>query len=474
MTKHIELYAKDPKETGNVKQDEFLTWARGRKDRHTGGTQLQAFISGRGGSKTSTAIIDLTLVALVEAPCAATIWTSRTIGEVVSVFIPELKKLVPAELYKYCPDSKNMRIEWASGHITYLRSRYADNANKRPSLGMNVCGLYLDEAATQYDHDKFTDLFNTVRGDNFPFLFVVAISTPLPNAFRNFYHNEECHTTYASSYDNPHLSKENVASMEAQMDELTAQQEIYGKDVITTGRMWDTFVEKPFPEGNIIEDYEFNPELPFFLGVDLGGAQSSIQLYQYITPLHPVTGRQMFQGKLMVMVAEWLANRVGIESVIADIVERYCGGDHIKYAPELVCIGHDVNASTVTGATGAEVFQGIGWKYAFPRGLASRKEFQRRSARAMILNNAGQRRFMIAANKDKNGIYNTVKHMGQNQARGLLDVMRLDTYPDNDDVFNKDKAKLKTGALEDSRDAWLYPVVINHPATLNVNTMLPQ
>jgi hypothetical protein len=238
--------------------------------------------------------------------------------------------------------------------------------------------------------------------------------------------------------------------------------------------MWDTFEEKPFPEGNIIENYEFNPRKPFYLGVDLGGAQSSIQLYQYIEPLHPVTGHKVFEGKLCVMVAEWLANRVGIESVVTDIVERYCDGDHMMIKPDLTSIGHDVNASTVTGASGAEFFQGLGWRYAFPRGQASRKEVQRRAARAMIYNNAEQRHFMIAADKDKNGIYQTVKHMGKNQARGLLDVMRLDTYPDNDQVFNKDKAKLKTGALEDSRDAWLYHIVNNHPPTFNVNTMLPK
>jgi hypothetical protein len=474
MAEHLPLYANHPDDTGHKPQSEFLNYARGRADRHDGSIQFQAFISGRGGGKTAIAIIDLALVALIEAPNAATLWTSRTTGEIESVFIPELRKLVPEKYFHYHKDNTNKRIKWITGHTTHLRSRNVDNPGRRVTLGMTVCGLYIDEAATQYDHDKITDIINTVRGKHFPFLFVVAISTPLPNAFRNFYNAVNCHTTKSTSYDNPHLSKKNVESMESQLDELTARQEIYGEDVITTGRMWDTFEERAWPEGNVLEGYQFDHSKPFFLGVDLGGSQSAIQLYQYTDPRHPITGNLVYKSgvRLCVMVAEWLPNRTGIEVVIDDIVQRYCNGNHLERKPALTSIGHDVNASTVTGASGAEVFQKLGWKYDFPRGASSRKAVQRQVARGLILNTQNERRFVIAAEKDSNGIYQTIKHMGKNQTRGLLDVMRLDTYPDDDNVFNKDKKKLKTGALEDARDSWLYHLVNNHPPTFNISTLL--
>lgn len=468
----IELYAKDPLTYGHKPQNDFFEYARKRKERFDGSIDFMAFVAGRGSGKTAIAVIDLFFVAMIEAPKAETLWTTRTNGEIDKVLISCLKALVPSKFYRICNQPGNRYIQWSRGHKTHLVSRQVYNSNMRPALGMTVMGVYFDELATNYDHSKVTDILNTVRGKQWPFLFCVSISTPLPNGFKQFVQRDDCYTVYSSSYDSPFLDNANVQSMADQLDEDTVKQELMGQFVVTSGRMWDTFVEKPFPEGNILENFEFDHSKPFYLGVDLGGSQSAIGLYQYTDPIHPETGHKLFNGRLMVLVAEWLPNKTGIEVVIQDIVDRYCGGDHNTRKPALVCIGHDVNSSTVTGATGAEVFRSLGWQFDFPRGQASRKAVQRQQARSMILNSRGERRFVISATKDKHGTYQTVKHMGKNQTRGLLDVMRLDTYPDNDEVFNKDKAKLKTGALEDARDAWLYPLIINHPPTLNASTLM--
>jgi hypothetical protein len=283
-------------------------------------------------------------------------------------------------------------------------------------------------------------------------------------------------TVYATSYDSPFLNKANLDAMASQMDELTIQQELMGKFVLTTGKQWDTFIEKPWPEGNILEGVTFDPSLPFFIGADLGGNQSALQVVQYLEPLHPITGQKMFEGKLATIVAEYCPNAMGIEVVIKDLVDRYCEGNHLTRKPVKVCIGHDVNAKTVVGSSGAEFFTSLGWQYQHPRGAMFRKAVQRQIARGLILNSNGQRRFCVAANKNKHGQYEIAEqHFGENKQRGILNVMRNDTYDDSakDDIFVKDKGKAGKNALEDDRDAMLYWMAINHPMTFNVKTMLP-
>jgi hypothetical protein len=115
---------------------------------------------------------------------------------------------------------------------------------------------------------------------------------------------------------------------------------------------------------------------------------------------------------------------------------------------------------------GAQVLTSLGWEWQTPSGAFSGKDIQRQAASAMIHNNAGQRRVAVAAKRGSDGIYQIARqHFGEGKVRGILNVMRNDTYPESDsrEIFRKDKKERGENALEDDRDAFLYWVVCNHP-----------
>lgn len=457
-------------------QEQVLQAVKGWAANHKAGAGIQYlnYVGGRGCGKTTIALIVLMMVAL-ENPSQRTFWSARSGGEIDNVLLTELEANVPAELYKVINKPGARFIRWKGGHKTYLISRNVDNPKKRVALGFNTMGGVHDEAATGFNMDKITDINNGIREPSAPYLFCMTTSTPLPNAYQMWCQNEAATTIYASSYDSPFLSKANLDSMAAMMDEATVQQELMGRFVITTGRMWDQFVEAPWPDGNILEGAEYDPNKPFFIGGDLGGGQSAFQIVQYFDPVHPVTGRRIFDGKLACIVAELTPSQMGLEAVMGEVIEHYCDGNHITRAPAMVIVGHDVEASSVLGPSGAEYFKHLGWDYTWNRGTMFRKDVQRQVMRSMICNTKDERRFVVAANKNKHGIYEIARqHFGERKQRGILNVMRNDTYPDpsSKDTFNKDKGKAGKNALEDDRDAFAYWVTYLHPPSFNMKTIL--
>jgi len=434
--------------------------------------QYLHFVGGRGAAKTTTAAIDVVNVA-TSCPGYRTAWTARTNGEIDEVLLFELAKVCPPDLGLYRVRSSRAArwLEWRGGHITHLVSRNVDNPKKRPALGMNLMGVWHDEAATMFDAAKFQDIDNAVRQPGAPYLFVVSTSTPLLNGYYAYVTGSGGTVIHSSSWDNPHLSKEALDLREQMMDSQTAQGELYGRFVPAHGRVWDTFVEAPWPDGNIWES-GFDPDAPWYLAVDLGGAQGAFQIVQYREPLHPITGRRLFQGKVGVIVAELTPNGVALETVTREIVNRFCGGDY-RRGPIEVLVGHDVASRGTTGIPAAHHFAELGWSYRTPAGISLDKELQRQVARSLILNSAGERRFCVAAQKDKAGNYIPIEQVyGQRKVRGVLNVMRNDTYPDSSEkgTFRKDKAKAGANALEDDRDAMLYWMICNHPPTWTEKT----
>lgn len=451
---------------------EVATWAGRHKQSPV--IRYLNYVGGRGCGKTTIALIVLMQIAL-QYTDQRTFWSARSNGEIDNVLLTELETNVPSALYKIVNKPGARYIRWLGGHKTYLISRNVDNPKKRVALGFNTMGGIHDEAATGFSLDKITDINNGIREQSAPFLFCITTSTPLPNAYQLWCTSDESVTIYASSYDSPFLSSAVLDSMAAMMDEETVKQELLGRFIITTGRMWDKFVEAPWPDGNILESVEFDPDRPFYIGGDIGGGQSAFQIVQYFDPLHPVTGRKMFQGKIACVVAELVPHQMGLEAVMGEVIEHYCGGDHIATKPKNTIVGHDIESKSVLGPTGAEYFKHLGWPYTWNTGTSFRKDVQRQVARSMILNSKGERRFCVAANKNKHGVYEIAKqHFGQRKQRGILNVMRNDTYPDpnSKEIFNKDKGRAGKNAIEDDRDAFLYWITKNHPPTFNMKTAL--
>ncbi|MHC5062218.1 MAG: terminase large subunit domain-containing protein, partial [Planctomycetota bacterium] len=348
-------------------QAEVLDFIDTLEERHKehGGIQYLNYVGGRGCGKTTIAMLVIVEIAR-RYPDLRTAWSARSGTEIDEVLLSEMEDKLPQSIYQIKTTKNGARyILWATGHKTHLVSRNVDNSKRRRGLGLNVCAYFHDEAATGFNIDKFTDMNNGIRGleEEVPFLLCMTTSTPLPNAYQMWCQNEAATTIYASSYDSPFLSKANLDSMAAMMDEATVQQELMGRFVITTGRMWDQFVEAPWPDGNILEGAEYDPSEPFFIGGDLGGGQSAFQIVQYFDPLHPVTGRRMFDGKLACIVVELTPSQMGLEAVMGEVIEHYCDGNHVTRAPVMCIVGHDVEASSVLGPSGAEYFKHLGWDY---------------------------------------------------------------------------------------------------------------
>jgi hypothetical protein len=440
------------------------------------GIQYIDYVGGRGSGKTTIALWIIFHIAM-EYANQRTFWSARTGKEIDEVLMQELEAKIPQALWRHKTTQNNARyIEWITGHRTALISRNIDNPKRRPGLGFNTMGGVHDEAATGFLLSKFTDINNGIRSPGAPFYFCLTTSTPIANGYKLWCYSAGHHLIFSSSYDSPFLSKANIDSMAAQMDDETVEQELEGKFVTIGGRHWDSFVEKPWPDGNIMEGVEYDPSEPFYLWCDLGGAQGAYQIVQYHEPLHPVTGQKLYNGKIAVIVAEITPNRKTLPEVCKIIIDEFCNGDRKSKSPYLVCVGHDVNAEDKTGPKGSEYFASLGWDFQWPRGLNIRKTAQRQAMRTLICNTKGDRRFCVAAKKNKIGEYEIVKQIdGHGKMRGILNVMRNDVFPeDSDDLFIKDKSSAKRNAIEDDRDAALYGVVINHPIEMEVSDLLPK
>jgi hypothetical protein len=478
----IKRGVKDPfdKDRPFKKQAEYISWARGLKKRNdeyvyakiaAGANpmsdwrpiQYGHYVGGRGSSKTTTGVIVLGEVALVHAPGFRTFWSSRTDGEIESVFLRELEKVYPTELglWKHVRKRSAQWIEWASGHVTDLVSRNVDNPKKRPALGFNVMGGLHDEAATAYLKSKFDDIENAIREPDAPFLFCGSLSTPLENGYEVYVYQSNSKIVFSSSWQNPYLSKSMLDQRAAVMDKRTMDQELGGKFQRSDGLMWPDFEFEQWPKGNLIPDdeFEFDADKPFYVSSDLGGNQGSYQLYQYIDPLHPITGEKMFDGKLAVCFAEYVPNRIDLPAITSDIEENYG-------RPEEVFTGHDVSTRGNTGDSASLHFAQIGWKYSHPSGPLVRKDVQKMALRSLILNTRGERRLAIVAKQDDRGLWHHAKQIhGDGKQRGLINVMRRDAYAEDtsDDIFVKDKKTKGKNAIEDDRDACLYWAVCAHP-----------
>jgi hypothetical protein len=307
-------------------------------------------------------------------------------------------------------------------------------------------------------------------------MFHDTLSTPWFGAYTAWRSQPHAKTIVTCSYDNPYISVDVIESWIAEMSPDAVRQQVFGEDIQLSGRIWKSFEEKQWPNGNLLIGARFDPSQPFYLSFDLGGAQSAAQVIQYKDPVHE--GRRMFNGRLAVVVAEFCPNSMGLPALVDDVVNRYCGGFDSNRKPRKqpvkVFVGHDI-ASPGNTMPGSAVFQSLGWQWETPGAVYIGKDIQRQSASALIYNNAGERRFCIAAKKHDDGQYHIAEqHFGEGKMRGLLNVMRNDTYPDpgSKEIFRKDKKETGINALEDDRDAFLYWVVCSHPAGANIGAFL--
>jgi hypothetical protein len=460
------------------KQLEFLTTPRRIIGKHGQlDIALINMVGGRGMAKTASAIL-FQLDVVKDCPNLVSAWAEPTHGDIERVFMTAIRRHVPQALWKVVTRNNFSSILWYNGHKTDLLSREINNPKKQVALGSNYVGIIQDEAANGFDRAKFSQMHKCIREPKAPYLYHVTTSTPWFGGYTAWRNQPGAVTIKGSTYDNPYISLDVIETWKAEMTPESVRQQIFGDDIQLSGMIWKAFREEQWPRGNLMIGHQFDPSKPFYLSFDLGGSQSAAQVYQYVDPIHE--GRRMFNGRLCVCVAEYTPNDVGLPELVSRIVNDYCGGYDSNRRPRRnpfkVSVGHDI-ANPGTMMPGAPVFQALGWDYQVPTGISFSKDFQRQSADALIYNNAGERRFCVAvkSDKDRDGSYRiAAQHYGEGKSRGIMNVMRNDTYPDPKEkgVFSKDKPKLGVNALEDDRDAMLYHIACNHPIGAGIGAYL--
>jgi hypothetical protein len=233
--------------------------------------------------------------------------------------------------------------------------------------------------------------------------------------------------------------------MRSRLSERDAAQELDAGWVLNEGRCWN-FVEQLWPAGNLI-DSGFDISAPWGLGVDLGGANSAWGLYQIEYAVDQRTGERI---QLLVCKAEWTPHDQAPWIVIEEIKDftRLCR----FRKPMWIKIGADYKTPGGTGYTSEHMFDAAGWGSVVETitGDLGSKDIQHRQAAYLIESSDGVRRFCVSTK---------LKSHYTGKTRGIMDMLRHDTFPEPGSSHYFRKEKTRGIYHEDSRDQWLYACV---------------
>tara|TARA_R100000049_G_C1955828_1_gene110381 strand:- start:1657 stop:3027 length:1371 start_codon:yes stop_codon:yes gene_type:complete len=418
---------------------------------HDGGGTIHAhFVGGRGCSKTSTAMLVMLESCLIWNPGCAHLWTEPTYQLCTDTFLREFKSHIPEELY--IVNHSNMVVRFYNGSTIDVRSRFVDRPSRDMGRGPNYAGAVIDEAALGFTRDRYTDIDAAIRDPHANLLWNLCATTPRLNEYQEIVESDGHVMVHATSYDNPYLPETYASDLEGSMSTARSEQEVYGRFISLSGRIWDTWSKDPWPNGNILEGASHNHDEPYYLFGDLGSARSSWLIVQKRIPRHP-SGHGLVPGyvrgdALWVATAEYTPDRDGS----TDRICRRIAQDYGK--PCRVVIGADINTRSVASGDKPMFYVRRHFGQSIPvtpidGTFISDKEIQQGQLSYLIHDTRQRRRFVMAENM--------ISHDPESR-RGLKEVMDQDTWPDN--VTHKRGEFLpKEGRLEHHRDAMLYGAV---------------
>jgi len=405
---------------------------------------------GRGVGKTSGMMLALLESALNVNPGLPHCWSGPTYDSVRKSFLQKWYENVPKDLYTIIEGKHVIYLKNAHGEPTpiYFEGRNS-RSNYEGARSEEWACLCYDEPRQDRTSALWLSAFPTVRHPRAKKLLLLTGSTPIMSWWSGAVQNtidRGAVEVVGSSYDNPHLDREGVEQFEAQLDKNLAAQEVWGQWVTLGNQIWDGFVDEDWPLGNR-HPHRYDPSLPYIVAADLGvwGAWLIIQTVRGY-------GAMGNSPWVDVVVGEYTTKDGNSEAIARRIFADY------GKQPSKVITGSDVNTrEIVTGHTTRRVLQGIGWTCPIIAvdGPRADKDLQYNSARHCLTTINGQRTFCIS------------KHLVSHERtdRGILDVMFRDAWPDKGSrqgsFLPKDKG---TGlGLEDSRDAFLYYAIVQHP-----------
>jgi hypothetical protein len=433
----------------------------------------EAFLfGGRGSRKTGYLVgADAISANIIHAKTGGVGYLTEMTGpQVKDILIPFYKEFVNPELYHMKGSPTGPDVHWKyTDCITRLRSRQAKNQRddppfRGPSAQRHVSHdeICIDTNPIEESKDPILISAGMLRGGTGP-LTLRCTTTPKKNFVYDY-----CRTlgitangvmeqtsldgrakAFYSKTSEVDLQLFNALSLKYSVE--FAKQELDAVWIDSAGRIWTGFSDaglydndKLWPHSNIYPVSGYDPARPYYLGVDLGAAQSAFILVQPYSAVDKYGGAVM-PGKVLVTVAEWTPSRMSVNAVLSEIAE-YTGGRD----PEAIWIGHDYK--TPGGAnndTPELAFIQHGWSSKIQTHTGSwtfNKDAQFQALSAALCNSAGERRWCVAQHLDS--FYA--------DKRGTLDMFTRDTWPERGtDYFRKNKTE-GTANDEDIRDAHLY------------------
>lgn len=430
-------------------QCEYLSVDR----RSVKGISSTHFVGGRGSAKTTTGILLLHRTAFSDMPGVPGFWSEPRYADLEKVFLREWERIVPAEFWDYNVAKRQLRL--SSGTVVDLVSRNVDNPSKKVGIGPNYGFGFVDEAAEKFTVERWNDLKNSIRLQSAPYRFLDSLSTPVVNGYYRLCTKDGARVIHSTSYDNPFISSDAIDDMVADMSPNYVAQEIRGEWIRMEGRVWQSFSEQDFPAGNM-HWARWNPDQPWYLGMDLGQGLGHWQIWQYHDAVDR-DGRPVFKGRVAVVVAEGLQHNQSIHPVLELISDKYAQAAGRTRPPVVVAIGHDVNTRGATGPAPSLALHQRSWPYWYPRNEQADKALQGQVLDRLLLNTLGERRFCVSRNIQRHG--------PERDAWGILHTMLTDTYPEpgGREWYRKDKREAGISNVEDARDSALYLAMHNHP-----------
>jgi hypothetical protein len=338
----------------------------------------------------------------------------------------------------------------ANGSEIDVRSRNVDNPGREVSKGPNYAWAIDDEAANKFSPERYWDIDAAIRHPQATHRFHDTLSTPQMNEYYALCHLAGHNQVNATSYDNPYLDRSFAGALADGLDPQRAQQEIYGRWVALSGRIWDCAdLDNEWPRGNV-HPHVYDSRMPYTLGCDLG-VQSAWLVIQRVPA--GLAGRA--NELVDVVVAEYLPDDGDTQSVIRMLDAEYG-------LPQRVFVGADVNTrSMLDGGTASYAFrkQWGGIPVVPITGTLADKDLQYQVAKGRLLNAAGQRRCCISR---------ALRSEPHRSPRGIRNLWLADQWASgrgirSGELLPKDKRTSGKAALEDVRDAWMYAMVGMHP-----------
>ena len=435
----LELNIKDP--ALYPKQHQFLRAVRAAGEN----VNCVHFSGGRGCAKTTSGVILAFMAGVRWMPGIPGVVTEPTHKHMIRIFLREWKNIVPECLWNL--NKSDMILELINGGQIDLVTRSVDNKTKESYKGPNVGWVIEDECAYKYNQQQWDDIHAAIRHKDAPFRFHVSLTTPKLNDYAKLVKREGHTLIRATSYDNPHNPVGYAADMESGVSKKYARQEIYGEFIAQQGRIWSDFSEEKWPRGNMV-DLEYDRTKPWELWCDLGIMSSWLAIQK-----SNEGGYQRF-----VVVAEWQPNNEGAAQTIQRIVQS------MGRPPSRVIVGADVGTRSVASAERPIYYFRQAWGDSTQvqpvTGDLSDKGLQHMQASAAILTSDGKRRFCVSTR---------VKSYDEDNGRTILETMRTDQWGDAPRVgeyMPKTKGRSDLPNTEDTRDAFLYGVIVNFPPPL--------